>query len=94
MLTSPRNPEAVRVINAITVGHTWFFRDTELIDVIEQTMKGFPAGRQIDVWVPGCASGEDVIHSRGGSGPRRGDSSSQGQLSPRDVTPKPRLTSP
>jgi chemotaxis protein methyltransferase CheR len=56
----PRQPqgEVQRIVNAITVGYTWFLRDAE---VLEQAV-AFLAGRPVwpSVWVAGCASGDEA----------------------------------
>jgi chemotaxis protein methyltransferase CheR len=60
-LTGPTHPEVARLINSITVSHTWFFRDPDQLAVIsKQLATGWPAGRRVSIWVAGCATGEDV----------------------------------
>ncbi|MBI5478737.1 MAG: tetratricopeptide repeat protein [Deltaproteobacteria bacterium] len=60
-LTGPQHPEAARLINAVTVNHSWFYRDPEQMQVIAQLMHdGAPGGGPLNVWVPGCATGEDA----------------------------------
>jgi chemotaxis protein methyltransferase CheR len=60
-LTGAIHPEVERLVNAVTVGHTWFFRDAQQLESIAQLFAtGFPAGRKLSVWVAGCATGEDV----------------------------------
>jgi chemotaxis protein methyltransferase CheR len=60
-LTGPAHPEVVRLINSVTVGHTWFYRDPDQLAVIARLLQtGFPIGRRIGIWIAGCASGEDV----------------------------------
>jgi chemotaxis protein methyltransferase CheR len=48
-----------QLIEAVTVTHSWLFRDTHQFDVIERWM--IQRGKEtLNVWVPGCASGEDA----------------------------------
>ncbi len=55
------HPEAIRLINALTVGHTWFFRDPEQMDLIAKILReDYPRGHVPQIWVPGCSTGEDV----------------------------------
>ena len=57
----PQNAELECLLNAITVTHTWFMRDAGQLaiisEVLEQRSQLAPPLR---VWVPGCATGEDV----------------------------------
>lgn len=49
------------LINAVTVNHTWFFRDGEQMGVLAQLLRtGWPAGRPVHLWVAGCSTGEDA----------------------------------
>ena len=51
--------ELERLIDAVSVTHSWLFRDARQFEVIERWM--LERGRQtLNVWVPGCASGEDA----------------------------------
>jgi len=60
-LVSPDQPEVARLINAITVGFTWFFRDPEQLRLVGQLLRDeLPRGHTAQVWVAGCATGEDV----------------------------------
>ena len=60
-LVSPNQPEVARLVNAITVGFTWFFRDPEQIQLVGQLLRDeLPAGHTARIWVAGCATGEDV----------------------------------
>jgi chemotaxis protein methyltransferase CheR len=62
-LTSAAHPEVGRLINAVTVNHSWFFRDAEQLGVIAEMLRDgriAPSGERVDIWVPGCAAGEDV----------------------------------
>jgi chemotaxis protein methyltransferase CheR len=55
----PTSPEFQRLVNAVTVKYTWFFRDLPQIQAIRQLMRE-PRTEALHVWVPGCASGEDA----------------------------------
>ncbi len=62
-MTSAVHPEVGRLLNAVTVNHTWFYRDAEQLDVVAQLLReGRLAGdgQRVNIWVPGCATGEDV----------------------------------
>lgn len=53
--------EEQRLVHAITIGHTWFFRDPQQLEQIAALWRArYPAGQRVSVWVAGCASGEDV----------------------------------
>jgi chemotaxis protein methyltransferase CheR len=61
MLSRPDDPEASRLINAITVGHTWFFRDREQTDAVAEVLRSsLGQGRRVRVWVAGCSTGEEA----------------------------------
>jgi chemotaxis protein methyltransferase CheR len=55
------NAELERLVNSITVGYTWFFRDPGQLAAIEALVAGELArpGR-VRLWVPGCSTGEDA----------------------------------
>jgi chemotaxis protein methyltransferase CheR len=55
----PTSPEFQRLVNAVTVKYTWFFRDLPQIQAIRQLLQE-PRAEALHVWVPGCASGEDA----------------------------------
>ena len=55
----PTRPEQRKLIDAITVPHTWFYRDPEQLRVIARLMVAAPAG-PLSVWVAGCATGEEA----------------------------------
>jgi chemotaxis protein methyltransferase CheR len=60
-IRGPDHPEAQWLINALTVGHTWFYRDGAQMELIREILRESPErGRQLYVWVPGCATGEDA----------------------------------
>jgi chemotaxis protein methyltransferase CheR len=53
--------EAVRLIEVISVPHTWFFRDpVQLSAIIDALSERKGRGTPLSVWVPGCATGEDA----------------------------------
>jgi chemotaxis protein methyltransferase CheR len=53
--------EGCELINAVTVNHTWFFRDGEQMQVLARLLcEGWPAGQPIHIWIPGCSTGEDA----------------------------------
>lgn len=53
--------ELEQLVNAITVGYTWFFRDGGQLAMVEAMLGGDLArGRPVRVWVPGCSTGEDA----------------------------------
>ncbi len=57
----PGSDERRRLIDVISVPHTWFFRDREQLDSIVDLVcasKGGRSGPQI--WIPACATGEDA----------------------------------
>lgn len=60
-LSGTGDPEVRRLLDAITVNHTWFYRDpaqmAQIAGVIAES-----AGRRktTRIWVPGCATGEDA----------------------------------
>lgn len=59
MAADPAGAEQRRLIEAITVPHTWFYRDPEQLDTIAKLLVAAPAG-PIAVWVAGCATGEEA----------------------------------
>lgn len=60
-LGSDANPELQRLAEAVTVGHTWFFRDPGQIELVRRLIaEPGPRDRPLCLWVPGCATGEDV----------------------------------
>jgi chemotaxis protein methyltransferase CheR len=56
--------ERHRLIHAVTVRHSWFYRDPGQLDGLLQRMHmrqlALPARRPLDVWVAGCAAGEEA----------------------------------
>ena len=60
-LDGPDHPEVRSLLEAITVGYTWFYRDPEQLELLSKLAKAeCSQGRSVHVWVPGCATGEDV----------------------------------
>jgi chemotaxis protein methyltransferase CheR len=59
LATNPAENEHRRLIDAITVPHTWFYRDLEQLQTIAKLLVNAPAGR-VSVWVAGCATGEEA----------------------------------
>lgn len=61
LLVSGDSPELRRLINATTIGLSWLFRDAEQLDAVAQLFEELPdRERPLQIWVPGCARGEDV----------------------------------
>ena len=53
--------ESARLLDRLTVHYSWFYRDGQQIDLVAEILSEQPAGGgPIDVWVPGCAGGEDA----------------------------------
>jgi chemotaxis protein methyltransferase CheR len=52
-------PEQRKLIDAITVPHTWFYRDPEQLQAIARLLVAAPAG-PLSIWVAGCATGEEA----------------------------------
>lgn len=61
-LLDARSPERARLVHAVTVRHSWFFRDIEQLTDIARFMVARHAAtrRTLAVWVAGCASGEEA----------------------------------
>jgi chemotaxis methyl-accepting protein methylase len=59
LAADPLRPEQRKLIDAITVPHTWFYRDPEQLRVIARLLVAAPAG-PLSVWVAGCATGEEA----------------------------------
>jgi len=61
LLSGPKASEFQALVDAITVTYTWFFRDAPQLQAIIALLGELPAhGRPLQVWVAGCATGEDV----------------------------------
>jgi chemotaxis protein methyltransferase CheR len=59
LAADPTRPEQRKLIDAITVPHTWFYRDPEQLRVIAGLLGAAPPG-PLAVWVAGCATGEEA----------------------------------
>jgi chemotaxis protein methyltransferase CheR len=59
LAADPTGTEQRRLIDAITVPHTWFYRDPEQLRAIARLMNETPPG-PISIWVAGCATGEEA----------------------------------
>ncbi len=57
-LTNAHHPEAVRLVDAITVCHSSFYRDPEQLAGVAAVLRA-EASHRAAVWVPACATGED-----------------------------------
>jgi chemotaxis protein methyltransferase CheR len=53
--------ELERLLDAITITHTWFLRDPGQLAIISELFaRRSPSAPPLRVWVPGCATGEDA----------------------------------
>lgn len=52
--------ELARLIDAVTVPHSWFHRDPEQWRLLASWLRERADGGPIHAWVPACAGGEDV----------------------------------
>lgn len=55
--------ERDRLIHAVTVRHSWFYRDPGQLDALLTRMRARHAesrNRPLDVWIAGCAAGEEA----------------------------------
>jgi len=59
LLADPAGAEQRLLIDAITVPHTWFYRDAEQLQTIAGILAEAPPG-PLAVWIAGCASGEEA----------------------------------
>jgi chemotaxis protein methyltransferase CheR len=59
LAADPTGAEQRRLIDAITVPHTWFYRDPEQLQTIAKLLAAAPPG-PLAVWVAGCATGEEA----------------------------------
>ena len=59
LAADPRGAEQHKLIDAITVPHTWFYRDPDQLQTIARLMSAAPPGR-VTVWIAGCATGEEA----------------------------------
>ncbi|HKO52436.1 MAG TPA: CheR family methyltransferase [Polyangiaceae bacterium] len=61
LLTGPTCPEFQALMDSITVTYTWFFRDPPQLLAIMQLLRDTSAhGGPLQVWIAGCATGEDA----------------------------------
>jgi chemotaxis protein methyltransferase CheR len=61
LLRTDGGSELEQLVNAITVGYTWFFRDAGQLAIVEAALGAEVArGRPARLWVPGCSTGEDA----------------------------------
>jgi chemotaxis protein methyltransferase CheR len=58
-VTTPHHPEAVRLVDAITVCHSTFYRDPEQLAGVTAVLRSDTSSRA-NIWVPACATGEDA----------------------------------
>ncbi len=59
LASDPAGAEQRRLIDAITVQHTWFYRDAEQLQTIAKILGSAPPG-PLAIWVAGCATGEEA----------------------------------
>jgi chemotaxis methyl-accepting protein methylase len=61
LLKAERSVELERVVNSITVGYTWFFRDPSQLASVESLLAttGGAHGK-VRIWIPGCSTGEEA----------------------------------
>lgn len=52
--------EASALLEQVTVLHSWLFRDAEQLELAIELLRQAPPAQVLEVWVPGCASGEDA----------------------------------
>jgi chemotaxis protein methyltransferase CheR len=57
----PRSVELQLLLDSITVTHTWFMRDPGQLAIVSELLNDRSSSAPaLKVWVPGCATGEDV----------------------------------
>ena len=58
---APNSAELQLLLDSITVTHTWFMRDPGQLAIITELLeRRSPGAPPLKVWIPGCATGEDV----------------------------------
>jgi len=57
-IRAPGDAEAARLIDFVTVCHSWFFRDPEQLAVVERLIGDGPP--DMDIWLAACAGGEEA----------------------------------
>src|SRR5690606_23410429 len=60
LLDAADGEELRRLIEIISVPHTWFFRDMEQLDVATELISRLKGEGVLRIWVPACATGEDA----------------------------------
>ena len=60
LLKAERSAELERVINSITVGYTWFFRDPGQLASVESLLVAAGSRGKVRIWIPGCSTGEEA----------------------------------
>lgn len=60
LAADPVSPEFQRVIDAVTVVYTWFFRDHGQLAAVQRAIAEASTSSPVRVWVAGCATGEDA----------------------------------
>jgi chemotaxis protein methyltransferase CheR len=61
LLELDESRELERLVNAVTVGYTWFFRDPGQLHAIEALLLARPIhAPKLRLWIPGCSTGEDA----------------------------------
>jgi chemotaxis protein methyltransferase CheR len=57
----PKDPEVERLINAVTVTYTWFYRDAEQMRAVGELLRTHRGGAgTFRVWIAACATGEEA----------------------------------
>lgn len=60
-VASPGSEECRRLLDVISVPHTWFFRDSHQLGIVVALLSERLHGeRSAKIWVPACATGEDA----------------------------------
>ncbi len=60
-LKNPDDPEVERLLNAVTVTYTWFYRDPSQMAALQSLFAShWPSGQALNVWVAACATGEEA----------------------------------
>jgi chemotaxis protein methyltransferase CheR len=61
LLVQAETRELPRLLSAVTVAHSWFFRDAGQLELAVRLLARRRSDRaRASIWVPGCAGGEDV----------------------------------
>lgn len=61
LLEAPDCRELRRLIEIISVPHTWFFRDPEQLELAAGLLRETAGGNTpVSIWIPACATGEDA----------------------------------